>query len=182
MAEKLLNLFSQGIIPALVVLVLLYGLYKKKPLFSLFTKGAWEGLRTVAHLVPTLVGLLAAIQVLRDSGFLDFLSTILEKPAEFIHIPAELVPLITVRLFSSSAATGLALDLFEQFGVDSLMGKTAALLLCCTETVFYVMSVYFLATANRGKKQVTKTRWTLAGALFATAAGIAASLMLARIF
>ncbi len=180
--ESFLSFFSQGVIPSLVVFVILYGLYKKKPLFSLFTEGAWSGLKTVAKLIPTLVGLLAAIQVLRDSGFLDFLSKWFAQPAEFLHIPSELVPLITVRLFSSSAATGLALDLFEQFGVDSYLGKAASLLLCCTETVFYVMSVYFLATANRGKVQVTKTRWTLVGAILATAAGITASLLLVNTF
>ena len=79
-----------------------------------------------------------------------------------------------MRLFSSSAATGLSLDIFRQFGTDSYAGLVTSILMGCTETVFYTMSVYFMAA------KIKKTRWTLAGALAATAAGVLASIVLAR--
>ena len=85
----------------------------------------------------------------------------------------ELFSLALVRLFSSSAATGVALDIFKEYGTDSLTGLAASIMMSCTETVFYTMSVYFAAA------KITKTRYTVRGALLATAAGIAASVVLA---
>ena len=86
-----------------------------------------------------------------------------------------MIPLIIVRMFSSSAATGLSLDLFREYGTDSYIGLITSIMMSCTETIFYTMSVYFLAA------KVRKTRWTLTGALVSTAAGIAASVFLARL-
>jgi len=85
------------------------------------------------------------------------------------------VPLAFVRLFSSSAATGLVLDIFKTCGTDSRTGLIASIMMSCTETLFYTMSVYYLAA------KVSKTRHTLAGALIATAAGIAMSVVMAQV-
>ena len=106
---------------------------------------------------------------------MDFLSDKISFLTKFLHFPSALVPLVIVRMFSSSAATGLTLDLFKKYGTDSLIGLTASITMSCTETIFYVMSVYFMAA------KVTKTRWTLLGALLATLSGIAASAILAGI-
>ena len=86
---------------------------------------------------------MTAVGVLRASGFLDFLGEALTAPAAFLHIPPPLVPLLIVRLISNSAATGLLLDLFREFGTDSFTGISASILMSCTETVFYCLSVYF---------------------------------------
>lgn len=110
--------------------------------------------------------------MLRASGFLEMLSGLLKPVAERLLFPAELVPLVVVKLFSSSAATGLVLDIFKEFGPDSYLGKVTSLICSSTETVFYTMSVYFMAAG------VKKTRNTLAGALAATAAGVAVSTIL----
>ena len=139
-----------------------------------FVKGAKDGFQTVIQIMPTLIGLMVAVGVLRASGFLDFLASMLSRVTDLVHFPSELVPLTIVRMFSSSAATGLALDIFKEFGTDSYVGLTASILLGCTETIFYTMSVYFVTA------KVKKTRYTLAGALLATAADLVASVLLAR--
>ena len=123
-------------------------------------------------ILPTLVGLMVAVGMLRASGFLELISRLLAVPAQWIHFPVELVPLAIVRLFSSSAATSLALDIYKEYGTDSQIGLIASIMMSSTETVFYTMSVYFLTA------KVSKTRWTLAGALLSTFAGIAASVVL----
>ena len=128
---------------------------------------------TVIKLVPTLVGLLMAVGVLRSSGFLEFLAKLLKGVGDAIGIPEAVLPVILVKLVSNSAATGLVLDIFKTHGPDSYIGTLVSIMMSSTETVFYTMSVYFLAA------KVTKTRYTLVGALFATAAGIAASVVLA---
>ena len=147
----------------------------RRPVFDDFLKGAADGIRTVAGILPTLVGLMTAVGVLRASGFLDFLGEVLTVPASFLHVPPPLVPLLIIRLISNSAAIGLLLDIFREFGADSFTGMAASILMSCTETVFYCLSVYF------GSVNVTKTRYTLAGALIATAAGTIAAIFLASL-
>ena len=93
-------------------------------------------MKTVASIVPTLIGLMMAVGILRTSGFLDMLANMLGDYTDKIGLPAPLLPLLLVRLFSSSAATGLTLDLFEEFGTDSYIGLIASITTSATETVF----------------------------------------------
>ena len=169
----ILNYLSDFGIPLIIFFVLTGGLLKGVPVYDTFVKGAREGLKTTVDILPTLVGLMVGVGILRASGFLDFLARIMEKPAGLIGFPEELMPLALIRMFSSSAATGLLLDLYRGYGTDSYLGLVASIMMSCTETIFYTMSVYFMAA------RVKKTRWTLAGALTGTAAGILASILLA---
>lgn len=166
---------SNMLIPALIFYIVAMGLSQKKDIYQCFTKGAKEGMKTVAGIVPTLIGLMIAVGVLRASGFLDFFCGLLGKLLGGVidEFPNELISLFIVKLFSSSASTGLALDIFKKYGTDSFAGLATSLALASTETVFYTMSVYFMAA------KVSKTRWTLAGALLSTLAGIAASVVIA---
>ena len=99
-------------------------------------------------------------------------ASILKPVTAWSGFPSELVPLVVVKMFSSSAATSLLLDIYKQFGPDSYLGTLASVLMSCSETIFYTMSVYFMTA------KVTKTRYTLAGALTATLVGIVVSLVL----
>ena len=163
-----INYLSEYLVPVVLFYIVGFAVLQKRPVFDDFIEGALAGLKTVAGILPTLVGLMAAVGVLRTSGFLDFLSGVLAGPAAFLHIP---VPLLLVRLVSSSAATGLLLDIFKTYGPDSRLGMMVSVLESCTETVFYTMSVYYLTV------RISKTRWTLAGALIATFAGLVASIL-----
>ena len=91
--------------------------------------------------------------------------------------PARVVPLTLIKMVSSSAATGLLTDIFKEFGTDSREGYLASLLMCCSETIFYTISV-FLATKDKKHSAVTGVRWMLAGALLSTFIGIVASVAL----
>lgn len=168
---------STILIPALIFYIVAMGLSQKKDIYASFTKGAKDGIKTVAGIVPTLIGLMVAVGVLRASGFLEFVGGIMGNIISLISsdFPNELISLFIVKLFSASAATGLALDIFKQYGTDSFAGLATSLALASTETVFYTMSVYFMAA------KVTKTRWTLAGAMLSTFAGLVASVIIARI-
>ena len=160
------------ILPAVILGIVFYGVLMKVPVYDTFIKGAKSGFYTVIKIMPTLIGLMVAVGILRASGFLDFLAKIIGNGALAFGFPSELAPLAIVRMFSSSAATGLVLDLFKEYGTDSKIGLIASVMMCCTETIFYTMSVYFIAA------KVKKTRYTLAGALLATFAGIVASVWL----
>ncbi len=170
---NLLLYISNMIIPLLIFYVVAHGILQKIPVYDVFVEGAKDGLKTVVDILPTLVGLMVAVGVLRASGFLDFLSLLLKTPSEAVGFPSDLIPMTLVRMFSSSAATGLVLDIFRTYGTDSLIGKIASISMSCTETIFYTMSVYFMAA------KVTKTRYTLPGALLTTFIGVISSVILA---
>lgn len=170
---ELLMYLSDLCIPLLLFYMVCYGMMNKTDVYGEFTEGAKDGFRVTFGILPTLIGLMTGVGMLRASGFLDLLSKLLAPVAEFVLFPAELVPLVVVKLFSSSAATGLVLDIFKEYGPDSYFGKVTSLMCSSTETVFYTMSVYYMAIG------VKKTRHTLAGALVATATGVAVSTMLA---
>lgn len=164
---------SKFMIPFLLLFIIGYGMLEKISIYDCFIRGAAEGLRTVMKLMPTLIGLMIASGVLRASGFLELVGVWLNRIVPESVFPGELVPLGVIKMFSSSAATGLLLDVYKRFGTDSRLGLIASLMMSSTETIFYTMSVYFMTAG------VKKTRYTLAGALLATLGGAAASVLLA---
>lgn len=172
MVLNFLVFLSTYILPFFIFYVVAYGLLKGRNVYQAFVEGAKGGFHTALGILPTLVGLLVAVGVLRASGFLDLVSGLLKNLLKGTDFPTELLPLVIVRLFSNSAATGLALDLFKAHGPDSVQGLLASLFLSSTETVFYTMSIYFMSV------KIKKTHYTLPGALLATLAGIVASVVL----
>lgn len=170
---NVLTHMSDIIIPMLIFFIVGYGMVSGVKVYESFLKGAKDGLKIVVDIMPTLIGLMMAVGVLRASGFFEMLGALLGPLTNAVGLPSQLVPLLVVKLFSSSAATSLVLDIFKTNGPDSYAGMVTSILMSCTETVFYTMSVYFLAA------KVTKTRHTLSGALLATLAGTVASVVLA---
>ena len=169
---KILVLLSDFAVPIVVLSLVGYGILTKCSVYDVFVKGAMKGLKTVVGIFPTLVGLMVAVGILRTSGFLDDFSKLLAPIGDVCHIPEEMIPLAFIKMFSSSAAIGLLLDIFKEHGTDSYLGFCTALMCSSTETIFYTMSVYFVSAG------VKKTRWTLAGAIAASLAGIIASIVL----
>lgn len=171
---KLLTYISDMMIPFVVFYIVGMGILQKKKVYDNFIEGAKKGIKTVFEVMPTMVGLMVGVGVLSASGFLEFFTSKLAAITLSIGLPPAVVPAIIIRLFSSSAATGLVLDVFKQFGTDSYEGILASIMMGSTETIFYTMSVYFMVA------KISKTRWTLAGALISTFAGVAASVVLAK--
>lgn len=172
---RILLFLSDLMIPLLFFYIIGFGLLMKKDIYNDFVTGAFDGLKTVVKIMPTLIGLMTGAGILRASGFLDALASLLENLLKPTGFPSALVPLSIVKMFSSSAATSLLLDLYKQYGPDSTIGLTASLILSSTETIFYTLSVYYIAA------KVQKTRYTLPGALLATFSGIIASTIIANL-
>jgi spore maturation protein B len=148
----------------------MYAFSKKVAVYDNFIVGAKDGFKTVFHIAPTIVGLMVSVGMLRASGAFDILSDLISPITDLAGYPTEAVPLTLMRLVSSSASTGLLLDLFERYGPDSFLGQFVSIMMSSTETVFYTMSIYFMSI------KITKTRLTLAGALLANFAGVVLSL------
>ena len=167
---------SSFIMPAIIMIIIVYGIKNKRNVYDDFVDGAKDGFSTVIKVMPTLIGLRIGVGMVREAGFLTFIGELLGRFTDKIGFPGELMPLTIVKAFSSSAATGMVVDIFKKYGPDSYMGRVTSLMMSSTETIFYTMSVYFIAA------KITKTRWTLAGAILATMAGTIASVVLANCF
>lgn len=172
---KFIIYISDYIIPFIFFYIIGYGLLTKVNIYDEFVQGAKDGFKVVVDIAPTLIGLMVAIGILRASGSLDILSHILSPITKLLHFPSELVPVAIVKMFSSSAATSLVLDIFKEHGPDSYLGRMVSIMQSSTETIFYTMAVYFMAAG------VKKTRYTLAGCLLATLTSIIASVVLTNI-
>ena len=117
---NIVTFISNLIIPVLIFYVIGYGLLNKIDIFDAFTRGALDGFKVVFNILPTLIGLMMAIGLLRASGVLEVLGEFLSPYMEYLHFPAELVPLSLIKMFSSSAATGLLTDIYNRFyGITS---------------------------------------------------------------
>lgn len=164
---------SDIMIPLLIFCIVGYGILNRQNIYEEFIDGAKDGFSTVIGIMPTLIGLMVAVGILRASGFLDFFAGVCEPLTTKLGFPSELLSITVIKMFSSSAATGLLLDIYKAYGADSMLGKMASIMMSSTETIFYTMSVYFMSA------KIKKSRYTLAGALIATLAGTVASVVLA---
>lgn len=163
---------SDLIIPIVFVGIIAYGLLNKVKIYDVFIEGATEGAKIVVKLFPTLIGLMVAVGILRDSSALELICNFLAPVTEKVGFPTEAMPLTLMRLVSSSASRGLLLDIFKTYGPDSHLGRFVSVMMSCTETIFYTMSVYFMSI------KITKTRYTLAGALIANFSAVLFSILI----
>ncbi len=164
-----------------VVPILLFGactvaLRKKENAYTLMLGGATDGLKLLASLVPTLILLLTAVTMLRASGAMEMLSRFFAPVFSLFGIPPETAILVLIRPVSGSAALALGADLMAQYGVNSTIGRTVAVMLGSTETTFYTVSVYF------GAAGIQKTRYTIPAALIADFTGFVVASLSVKLF
>lgn len=172
---RFLIYLSDYVIPFLFFYIVGMGLFSKQQVFDDFISGAKEGFKVVLDIMPTLIGLMVAIGIMRASGLLQIISDLLSPFTEKLHFPSEAVPLVIIKMFSSSAATSLLLDIFKEYGPDSFLGRLTSIILSSTETIFYTLAVYFMAAG------VKKARYTLIGCLLTTLTGVIVSTIVTRL-
>ena len=160
---------AEYIVPLVLAVTALAALRKRENAYDILTDGAKEGFRMLLTIAPSLVVLLSAVGMLRASGALEAFSRFLSPALEFVGIPPETVLLLLIRPLSGSAALAIGAELIAAHGPDSLVGRTAAVMLGSTETTFYTISVYF------GAWGIQKTRYAVPAALIADAVGFLAA-------
>lgn len=164
------------LVPGLLVLPMALTLAKGEDGYSVLLDGAGEGLRLLKTIVPSLIALLTAVSMFRASGAAELLSRWLAPAFSVLGIPVECAMLVLIRPFSGSAALAVGAELMRHYGVNSQIGRTAAVMLGSTETTFYTISVYF------GAAGVRRTRYTIPAALFADLVGFVAASVSVRLF
>lgn len=167
---------AEYIVPLLLAVTALAALRKRENAYDVLTDGAREGFKMLLTIAPSLVVLLSAVGMLRSSGALEAFARLLSPALEFLGIPAETVLLMLVRPISGSAALAVGAALITEHGPDSLVGRTAAVMLGSTETTFYTISVYL------GSWGITKTRYAVPAALIADFVGFLAASWTVRLF
>lgn len=167
---------SDYLVPLLLILASALVLRKKESSYDLLISGAGEGLQLVVTILPTLIILMTAVTMLRSSGAMELLSSLLAPAFSLFGIPPETAILVLIRPISGSAALAVGADLMAQYGPDSPIGRTAAVMLGSTETTFYTVSVYF------GAAGIRKTRYAVPAALFADFVGFFMASLTVRLF
>ena len=153
------------LVPLILFFVSAVALRKKENAYSIMLEGAEKGLHILISILPSLILLMTAVHMLRASGAAEIISQFLAPVFSLFGIPPETALLVLIRPISGSAALAVGSELMTQYGVDSPIGRTAAVMLGSTETTFYTISVYF------GAAGISKTRYTIPAALFADAIG-----------
>lgn len=171
----MMDLLSNAAIPVVVLLIVVTAYIKGVPVFDTFVEGAREGARTAFDILPVMVGILAGVAVLNGSGLIDMLTGLLQKPAEAIGIPREILPLLLIRPFSGSASLGLFSEQITRVGPDTFLGRALSTIMGSSETVLYTLAVYF------GAANVKNTRHAVAASLISSYAGMLAAIFICRI-
>ena len=163
------------IVPAFILIIFLTALKEKQDILKLFTDGIIDGLTTVLKIFPHIMAITIAISLLRESGLISFILKPIQNILIKIGVTEGIIPLIVFRPLSGGASTSIVMDIFKTYGVDSLEGKLASIIMGGTETTFYVITLLF------GTLKIKKLRGTLIAALFADAVAVITAIILINI-
>lgn len=172
---QVINFLSAAAIPATIIIIILFGLKEKVKVFDTFLEGAKDGIKMVVELFPTLLGIFLSIGLLRSSGIIDFVINLISPITNILQIPSQILPLAMLRPISGSASIGIAVDIMQTYGVDSLIGLIASTIMGSTETTFYTIAIYTSCV------KIKKIRFVLFAALLADFFGMLASVVICRI-
>jgi len=161
-------------VPALILIILLLGLWKKVKVYEQFVEGAKEGFTTSVRIIPYLVAMLCAIGMFRASGAMDMLTGLVAPLTNLIGMPSEVFPMAIIRSLSGSGSLGIMTDLAKTYGPDSLIGRIAAVIMGSNETTFYVLAVYF------GSVGINRVRHAPLSGVFADIVSVIVSVLLVR--
>ena len=168
--------FGFYIIPACLIIILIYGIHKKVPIFDVFLSGAEDGFKSTISLIPTFIGLITSISMLKASGALDTFAQLLEPICLTLKIPSQIMPLMLMRPISGGGSTALLNDIFTSYGADGKIGTLASMIMGSTETTFYTLTVYF------GAIKIKNTRHALICSVAADIFAILTAIVLANLF
>lgn len=172
---NIVSYISNLAVPTIIIIIIIWGIIEKKPIFDLFLEGAKEGLEVTIKIFPTLIGIFFAIGLLRSSGVIEFCTNLINPVTNVLKIPSEIIPLALLRPISGSGSIGVATDIMTKYGVDTFIGKVASVIMGSTETTLYTIAVYTSCV------KIKKNRGVLAASLTADFIGILSAVIFCRI-
>lgn len=118
-----MEIFSNLLIPIIILYIVIYGKYKKIDVYDSFVKGAIDGLKAAWDILPYIIGIFLAIGIFKTGKGLDMLEWLFTPIANMMSIPKELIGLISVKPLSGSGALGMYSELANRVGIGSLVEK-----------------------------------------------------------
>ena len=167
---------SKFVIPLMLVLIPLYGLIKRVPVYEEFVAGAKDGFNVAVRIIPYLVAILFALGLFRASGAMTYLENGLRPYLAWIAIPPEILPMAITRPLSGGGSLAVLADMVKAHGIDSPYVKMGGVMYGACETTFYVIAVYF------GAVGIKKTRHAVPAGIIADAAGVLLAVYVVRMF
>lgn len=164
------------ILPVILLSIFIYALIKNVPAYDHFISGAKTAFDLVLSILPYLVAIFIFIELMNASGISHWLATTLSPALEFLGIPSELSELIILRPFSGSGSLAIVENIYSTYGVDSHVGICASVIVGASDTVFYVISIYFSTV------KIKKMRYLLPVCLIACFCGCVISCLLVKLF
>ncbi len=164
------------ILPLVITVIVLFGIVRGVKIFDCFIEGAKEGLRTIKNILPSIVGLVVAVSMLKASGGLDIIVKFLSPLSGITGIPEEIMPLAVLNPISGGGALSMYELILKDYGPDSYLGRVASVMMGATETTFYAIAVYY------GSVGIKKTRHTVMAGLIADFTSFIASAWTVRLF
>ena len=171
----MINYLSIIAMPLIIFIIIFSGLNERKKTFDLFLKGAKEGIEITLKIFPTLVGLFLAIGLLKSSGTIDIIIKVLNPVLVKFNIPSEILPLAILRPISGIGSMAIATEIMKTYGVDTIIGLTASVIMGATETTIYTIAVYTSSV------KIKNTRFVLWASLIADVAGMITAVVVCRI-
>ena len=170
-----MELFSNILVPIIILYIVVYGKSKKIDIYDSFVKGAVDGLKSAWSITPYIIGIFLAIGVFKTGKGIDALEFIFKPIADLFSIPKELIGLIIIKPLSGSGALGMYNELATRMGMGTTIEQMGATIVGASETIFYTMAIYF------GSLKIKNTRHTLACAMLSHIAGVLASVFICYI-
>ncbi len=167
---------SKYIMPLIILFIIVFGVIRKNDVYQPFISGATDGLKTLAGIIPSIVGILVAVNMLKTSGAIEMIAFAISPLLKLIGMPQEIIPLALLRPFSGSGSVSVVNDILKTYGPDSYSGRIASVMMGSTETTFYTVALYY------GVAKVKNIRHTLHAALLADLCGIIGSVIVCRLY
>ena len=167
-----MELFSNILVPLIMLFVVIYGKIKKVDIYESFVKGAVDGLKTAFNITPYIIGIFLAIGIFKSGKGIEALEFLFTPIANLMSIPKELIGIIMIKPLSGSGALGMYTELVSRVGIDTLIEKMGATIVGASETIFYTMAIYY------GNLKIKNTRYTLSSAIFSHIFGVIASVFI----
>ncbi|MBP3454592.1 MAG: spore maturation protein [Clostridia bacterium] len=146
---------GEGLVLAVVVLIVLRGMTKGVDVYGAFIQGGKRGMDAAGSLLPALCAMTMLLAVVNASGLSRVLTSLLAPLMRLMNLPEEVAPILLLRPLSGSGSMAALQEIFVQCGVDSRAGRIASVLVSASETIFYTMTVYLGAT------NIRKLPWVL---------------------
>lgn len=166
---------SAYILPILFIFLFIYSRRKKINTYDTFVQGAKGGLNLVKDIFPFIAAIMIAVRLLRASGITLLLGNLFAPVLGFLGVPQELCELIFLRPFTGAGSFALLGDVISTYGADSYISRCACVIMGCSETIFYVATIYFSQT------KVKKLLYAIPVALFCSFIGAIVACALCKI-